>query len=297
MTNKGPYPFLKWAGGKRQLLPVINENLPKELLDNKINKYIEPFVGGGAVLFDLVQRYEFKEIIINDYNKDLINLYIHIRDRLDLLIEKLCIISEEYLALDDENRKEYYYKIRNLYNIPVEESILKSAYLLFLNRTCFNGLYRVNSKGLFNVPPGKYKNPTILDESNLRNVSRILQSVTILQGDFSNIKPYVDDKTFVYFDPPYRPLSNTSNFTSYSANEFDDDEQRRLGSLFDELHLKDAKLLLSNSNPKNLDIEDNFFDALYPNPPYNTIEVEANRMINSKSNGRGKITELLIKNY
>lgn len=295
MNDKSPYPFLKWAGGKRQLLPVINENLPSELINNKIHRYIEPFVGGGAVLFDLIQKYEFKEIIINDCNEDLINLYKAIKNNVDSLMEKLSIISQNYLKLDDNDRIEFYYNIRDLYNEEPKNSICKSTYLIFLNKTCFNGLYRVNSKGLFNVPHGRYKNPAILDEKNLRNISNVLKNVTIKQGDFSNIIDFVDDKTFVYFDPPYRPLNNTSSFTSYSKDEFDDNEQIRLANFFDELNRKKAKLLLSNSDPKNIDEGDNFFDDLYSQ--YNIMRVEAKRMINSKSNGRGQITELLIKNY
>ncbi|NLK43057.1 MAG: DNA adenine methylase [Tissierellia bacterium] len=298
MKDLNPYPFVKWAGGKRQLLPEINKNLPEELLNNQIEKYIEPFVGGGAVLFDLVSKYKFKEIIINDYNEDLINLYKDIQKNVDSLIEKLSEISEEYLRRDDENRKAYYYKIRSLYNEPTDDQILKSAYFIFLNRTCFNGLYRVNSKGQFNVPYGRYKNPTILDENNLRNVSNVLKNVTILKGDFFNVKDYVDDKTFVYFDPPYRPLNKTSNFTSYSNNDFNDDEQKRLGRFFHELNDRRAKLLLSNSDPKNVNIKDNFFEDLYPKSEgFNIIRVNAKRIINSNSNGRGNITELLIKNY
>lgn len=302
--SKKIYPFVKWAGGKRQLLPIINEHLPKELLAGKITKYIEPFVGGGAVLFDLIQKFEFEQIIINDFNLDLINLYKAIKDDVNILIDKLNIIAEEYLNLDHEARAEYYYKIRELYNKTPSGSIEKSVYLIFLNKTCFNGLYRVNSKNEFNVPHGRYKNPTILDEENLINVSKALLKVEILNGDFSIVKDYVDEKTFVYFDPPYRPLSTTSNFTSYSNNDFNDDEQKRLANFFHELHQKKAKLMLSNSDPKNVDEDDDFFDKLYnENPytqeqnPYKIIPVPAKRFINSKSNGRGIITELLITNY
>lgn len=295
MSDRSLYPFLKWAGGKRQLLHIINENLPSEIYNSKIDRYIEPFVGGGAVLFDLIQKFKFKEIIINDYNEDLICLYKHIRDNVDFLIKEIYRVSEEYLKLDNDSRVEYFYFIRNLYNTTSKGTIDKSAYLIFLNKTCFNGLYRVNSRGLFNVPHGRYKNPTILDENNLRTVSGVLQNVNIKHGDFSSTIDFVDEKTFVYFDPPYRPLNNTSSFTSYSKNEFDDNEQIRLADFFDKLNRKKAKLLLSNSDPKNIDESDNFFDELYSE--YNIMRVEAKRVINSKSNGRGLITELLIKNY
>ncbi len=295
MTKINAQPFLKWAGGKRQLLPIINKNLPKELKNNKINRYIEPFVGGGAVLFDLISKYDFNEIIINDCNQDLMNLYRDIKKNVYELISKLEILSTNYLNLDSEERAEYYYSIRKIYNETPEGAIEKSAYLIFLNKTCFNGLYRVNSKNLFNVPHGRYKNPMILDKENLLNVSTVLSKVNIMNGDFSAISHFVDDKTFVYFDPPYRPLNNTSSFTSYAKNGFDDNEQIRLARLFHELSNKGSKLLLSNSDPKNIDENDMFFDNLYAN--YNILRVNANRTINSNSKGRGTITELLIKNY
>lgn len=299
MDNHVAKPFVKWAGGKRQLLPIINENLPKELKEKKINRYIEPFVGGGAVLFDIISKYEFEHIIINDCNKDLMNLYNHIKNNKDEVIDKLKKLSDGYLSLNDDDRKNYYYKARDLFNIEESGTITKSALFIFLNRTCFNGLYRVNSSGKFNVPHGLYKNPTILDVDNLLKVSEALSNVTILNGDFTIIEEYVDEKTFVYFDPPYRPLNTTSNFTSYTRNDFDDDEQIRLANFYKYLHNeKHAKLMLSNSDPKNINENDNFFDELYKQGNDFTIKrVEAKRAINSKRNGRGKITELLITNY
>ncbi|MFY9483418.1 MAG: DNA adenine methylase [Tissierellaceae bacterium] len=288
-------PFVKWAGGKRQLLPTINENLPKDLINGDIKKYIEPFVGGGALLFHLMQRYEFQEIIINDYNTDLINLYRLIKYDVNKLIDKLEPISDEYLKLDNEKRTEYYYSIREIFNRTPSGSIDKSVYFLFLNKTCFNGLYRVNSNNEFNVPHGRYKNPMIVDVENLLNVSKALSGIKILHGDFTQVLDYVDEKTFVYFDPPYRPLNSTSSFTSYSSNEFNDSDQIRLASFYDLLHEKGAKLMLSNSDPNNIDEDDEFFDRLYGK--YNIIRVKAKRVINSKSNGRGSISELLIKNY
>lgn len=295
MYNKNISPFLKWAGGKRQLLPLINKNLPGELKLGKVHTYIEPFVGGGALLFDLMQKYKFENIIINDYNTDLINLYKAIKEKVDLMIEKLSVISNEYLELDNERRKRYYYNIRESYNNTSSGNIEKSVYLLFLNRTCFNGLYRVNSKNKFNVPHGRYKNPAILNEEKLLDISESLKNVTILNDDFIIIEEYVDSKSFVYFDPPYRPLNDTSNFTSYSNNGFNDDEQIRLAKYFDSLNKKGAKLMLSNSDPKNIDINDDFFDELYGK--YNISRVDAKRAINSNSDGRGKITELLVTNY
>lgn len=296
-------PFIKWAGGKGQLIPIISNNLPIELKENKIKKYIEPFVGGGAVLFYLLQNYNFEQIIINDINEDLINLYKVIKSRVSELIFELKKISDEYLALDNENRKNYYYAIRDRYNQEPLDKLKKSAYFIFLNKTCFNGLYRVNKKGEFNVPYGKYANPLILDENNLLNVSNTLQNVQILNGDFEAIECYVDENTFVYFDPPYRPLNTTSSFTSYQTNDFNDDEQRRLATFYHKLNDKGAKLMLSNSDPKNVDENDNFFELLYKSSDIKGSEkisinrVEATRNINSKGNRRGKITELLILNY
>lgn len=297
MDNQIAKPFVKWAGGKRQLLPVINDNLPEELKNNKINKYIEPFVGGGAVLFDIVSKYDFEQIIINDYNHDLMHLYSHIKNDIDRLILELKKISDSYLVLGEEERSEFFYNAREQFNMVDSSTIEKSVLFIFLNRTCFNGLYRVNSKGKFNVPYGRYKSPLILDEDNLYKVSNILSRVTILSGDFSKVEEYADDRTFVYFDPPYRPLSVTSSFTSYSKNDFNDDEQNRLAEFFTKLHNKDVKLMLSNSDPKNSDINDNFFDDLYSHTNFNIRRVEAKRNINSNGNGRGKITELLITNY
>lgn len=295
MYNKNISPFLKWAGGKRQLLPLINKSLPSELKLGEIHTYIEPFVGGGALLFDLMQKYKFENIIINDYNTDLINLYKAIKENVNLVIEKLSVISNEYLELDNEHRKKYYYNIRKSYNNTSSGSIEKSVYLLFLNKTCFNGLYRVNSKNKFNVPHGRYKNPTILNEEKLLDISKSLKNVTILNDDFIIIEEYVNSKSFVYFDPPYRPLNDTSNFTSYSNNGFNDEEQIRLAKYFDSLNKKGAKLMLSNSDPKNIDINDDFFDKLYGK--HNISRVDAKRVINSNSDGRGKITELLVTNY
>lgn len=227
------------------------------------------------------------------------NVYKHIKNNKNELINELQKLSDEYLSLDLDGRKDYYYKARDLFNAEDPGTILKSALFIFLNKTCYNGLYRVNSSGKFNVPHGQYKNPTILDKNNILKVSEALSNVTILCGDFTIVEEYVDEKTFVYFDPPYRPLNSTSNFTSYVENDFDDNEQIRLANFFKHLHNeKHAKLMLSNSDPKNVDENDNFFDKLYKQGNDFTIKrVEAKRAINSKGNGRGKITELLIINY
>lgn len=296
-TNLDVKPFVKWAGGKGQLIPVIKENLPIELEENKIIRYVEPFVGGGALLFYLLGNYKFDEVIINDVNKDLINLYLVIKNEVEELIVELKKMSDEYLILNDKDRKEYYYKIRKEFNETQQDTIKKSAYFIFLNRTCFNGLYRVNKKGKFNVPCGKYKNPLILDEKNLFNVSRILKNVKILNDDFEIIGKYVDESTFVYLDPPYRPLNTTSSFTSYNELVFDDREQIRLAEFCHKLDRKGGKLMLSNSDPKNMDKDDDFFNKHYKKEIFNIHRVKARRNINSRAEKRGYISELLILNY
>lgn len=294
-TRIGLKPVVKWAGGKRQLLSIIDKNLPIELKKGEIKTYIEPFLGGGAMFFHIVQNYNVEKVILNDINKELMNVYRVIRDDVNSLIKYLKNVEDEYLYLNDENRKKYFYNKRQDYNMNKKEDVETAGKFIFLNRTCFNGLYRVNKKGEFNVPYGRYKNPTILDEVNLTNVSLVLKDVKLYSVDFENIKKYVDDKTFVYFDPPYRPLDATSNFTSYSRSQFNDDEQKRLKNFYEKLDKKGAKLLLSNSDPKNTDVNDDFFDKLYRD--YNIKRVFANRMINSNGNNRGKVTELLISNY
>jgi len=288
-------PFVKWAGGKRQLLPNIIDNLPNELIENKIKTYIEPFVGGGAVFFYIVENFSLDRIILNDKNEVLINVYKVIQNNVDALIDELRKVEKEYLSLDENGRKAYFYEKRDQYNSNKKDRILTAVNFIFLNRTCFNGLYRVNKKGEFNVPYGRYKNPTILDEENLRNVSICLKNVELHSGDFEEIENYVDDKSFIYLDPPYRPLDATSNFTSYDKGEFNDDDQKRLAAFYRLLNEKGAKLMLSNSDPKNIDEKDDFFDELYKG--FNIKRVYANRMINSNGKGRGKINELLITNY
>lgn len=293
-------PFLKWAGGKGQLLETIRNKYPKEL-GEKITKYAEPFVGSGAVFFDIVSNYHLEEIYISDINKDLINVYSDIKYSVEELIQRLKTLSTEYLSLSEEEKKVYYYKKRNEFNLGKKiksenkSHIGISSLFIFLNKTCFNGLYRLNSQGEFNVPMGSYKNPKILDEEMLREISNKLKNVTIVSGDYKQCEYFVDEKTFVYFDPPYRPLSKTSNFTSYTENLFDDEEQKNLAHFITKLNKKGAKIMLSNSDPTNINKTDNFFDELYKD--YAIYRVNASRMINSNAESRGKITEILIKNY
>lgn len=292
-------PFVKWAGGKGQLVNEIGNHYPIGL-GKEINKYAEPFVGGGAILFDILSHYKLDSVYISDINSELINTYRIIRDDVENLISLLSKIQDEYLPYDSERRKQYYYDKRERYNslkLNRESSINieKAALFIFLNKTCFNGLYRVNRNGLFNVPIGNYKNPCICDSKNLRNISKVLQNVTITCGDFEQSEKFIDQNTFVYFDPPYRPISITSNFTSYTAIQFDDAEQIRLAKFVEKMNAKGAKILLSNSDPQNFSLDDSFFEDLYSS--FNIRRVEANRMINSNSNGRGKINELLISNF
>ncbi len=291
-------PFLKWAGGKGQLLSEIEKFYPFE--KEKITKYAEPFVGGGAVLFDILNKYDLKEIYISDINAELINAYRIIRDNIEELISILSIMQNDFVPMDTDARRDYYSAKRERFNYlkingneaPDTE---KAALMIFLNRTCFNGLYRVNKKGCFNVPMGSYKNPLICDEKNLRAVSEKLKKVTIVCGDYKESLDFADSNTFVYFDSPYRPISYTSNFTAYTQEFFGDEKQIELAGFVDKLNLKGAKILISNSDPKNSDETDNFFDELYSE--YSIKRVAANRMINSKASGRGKINELLIANF
>ena len=298
MEEKTVRPFLKWAGGKSQLLNEIKQHYP--LSNNHITRYVEPFVGGGAVLFDILNNFNIKEMYINDVNEELINTYRVIKENINELINVLKLYQSEYIPLDTEKRKFYYTEKRKRFNeLKIKknkkENIEKAALMIFLNKTCFNGLYRVNKSGYFNVPMGSYKNPLICDENNLRAVSRKLQKVTIMCGDYKKLINLIGENTFVYFDPPYKPLTNTANFTSYTENSFDDEKQIELSDFINEIHKKGAKILLSNSDLKNSNPEDDFFDILYS--AYKIKRVDASRMINCSGKSRGKIKELLISNF
>jgi len=287
-------PFLKWAGGKSQILREIQKFYPAGL-GTLITKYAEPFVGGGAVLFDIISGYKFREIYISDINRELIAAYMTIRDNADELIGTLRNIESQYLPADEDVRKEIYYANRDRFNVLKaigDESIELAALFIFLNRTCFNGLYRVNSRGAFNVPQGRYKNPTLCDETNLLAISKALKNVNIVCGDYRLSREFIDDKTFAYFDPPYRPLNATSNFTAYSNDCFGDKEQELLARFVDEMRTRGATILASNSDPKNADSCDDFFDRLYSR--HRITRINACRAINSVASSRGKIHELLI---
>ena len=267
------YPLVKWVGGKRQLMSDLLRNLPLHY-----NRYLEPFVGGGALFFALQQENSY----ISDMNEELINLYQVVRDNVEELIKDLHT---------HENNKDYYLKIRDLDrldNYGNISAIKRASRFIYLNRTCFNGLYRVNSKGEFNVPFGKYKNPKLVDEVNLVNVSRLLQATEIKHADFKRVLDVAKVNDFVYFDPPYMPLNETSSFTSYTKDGFGIDKQIELKNVCDELHSKGVKFMLSNSDTQ-------FIKDLYADYEINTVY--ASRQVNSKASGRGKITEVLIKNY
>jgi len=289
-------PFVKWAGGKSQILDKIRTRYPAEL-GEKINKYAEPFVGGGAVLFDILNHYSFDEVYVSDINRELTHTYISIRDDIDSLIYMLRKFAEEYLGVTGEERKKIYYNNRERFNelkINNSSSLELAALFIFLNRTCYNGLYRVNAKGGFNVPQGSYKNPNICNEDNLRLVSSRLMGVSVINGDYKKVLSFIDDSTFCYFDPPYRPLSATASFTAYAQDGFDDNAQAELARFIDEVSERGASVLVSNSDPKNVNESDDFFDRLYAK--YEISRIEANRAINSVGNGRGRIKELLISN-
>ena len=288
-------PFLKWAGGKGQLLKEIANYYPFSSVG--IKKYAEPFVGGGAVLFDILNKYDLDAVYISDINAELINTYRIIRDDIDELVNLLSKLHSAYIPMEAERRKEFYLQQRDRFNsIKANGDELESAALMiFLNKTCFNGLYRVNKQGLFNVPMGAYKNPMICDENNLRAVSEKLQEVQIVCGDYRKASEFIDAHTFVYFDPPYRPITDTASFTAYTEALFNDDKQLELAEFVDAMNVKGAKVIVSNSDPKNSNTEDNFFDSIYS--AYIIRRVEATRMINCNSRARGKIKELLISNF
>lgn len=297
-------PFLKWAGGKGQLLDKFLTFYPTELKNGKITLYYEPFIGGGAVFFDVAQQYKIQSAYLYDINQELILAWRVIQQDVYKLIETLDLFQRNYEKLDDKAQSEFFYKTRDDFNRSLHKvdyskyndaCILRAAQIIFLNRTCFNGLFRLNQKGEFNVPAGRYKNPKILDEQNLIKVSKLLSVAEIKHAGFATVENDIKENSFVYFDPPYRPISKTSGFTSYSKFKFEDTEQRQLADLFNRLHKKGIKLMLSNSDPKNHDPNDNFFDEIYKD--FNISRVPALRMINSNAAKRFAINEIIVTNY
>jgi DNA adenine methylase len=289
--------FLKWAGGKRQLIETIRDSLPCDFAVRKKFDYVEPFVGGGAVLFWMLENHaNIRKAIINDINADLINAYRVVKQHPKNLIRLLKRLRDEYnMFKNTDDRKKYYLEKRDEFNLRVSNEIVSACLLLFLNRTCYNGLYRVNGNNEFNVPFGRYKNPGICDAGSINVCSALLQRVTLLNGDFSATLKYAGKNSFYYLDPPYKPVSKTSSFTSYAAGNFDDKEQERLAGFCRKLHTMNARWLLSNSDLKNMKAENNYFETLYHGCQIK--HVKAKRNINSVSSKRGKIFELLISNY
>lgn len=280
--NKNPLvkPFVKWAGGKRQLLPQINENTPKNF-----KKYYEPFVGGGAVFLDK----QLKKVVINDFNSELTNAYQVVKDSSEELLKLLETHSEN-------NSSDYYYEIRAWDRdgtLDTKSEVERAARFIYLNKTGFNGLFRVNSHGQVNVPYGKYKNPAIVNEAVIRAVSKYLQKsdITILNGDYGDALKDVKKNDFVYLDPPYADVTNDKkSFVGYTLNGFGDEEQERLRDVFKELDAKGAYVMMSNSSTP-------YIHELYKEYNETTKIVKAKRAINSKASGRGAVDEVLIMNY
>ncbi len=290
-------PFIKWVGGKGQLIEQLESLLPSDFEKGKEVTYIEPFVGGGAMLFYMLQRFpNITHAVINDINPDLVCCYKTVRDNVDELIPSLGEIQRRYFELSDmELKREMYMQVRDRYNTKNLDPIENTTLFFFLNRTCFNGLYRVNKRGLFNVPCGRYLQPQICDEETLRADSKLLQKVEILCGDFEQTIEYAKAKTLFYFDPPYRPLSDTSSFNDYAKESFNDDSQIRLKFFCDKVSQSGYQFMLSNSDCKGKNELDNFFDALYAD--YEIERVWASRNVNANGAKRGKIKEILVRNY
>ncbi|OWY22752.1 modification methylase [Sphingobacteriales bacterium UPWRP_1] len=305
MRNVPAKPFIKWAGGKGQLLQQFAQFYPSALWKGEISRYIEPFLGGGAVFFDLVQKYKIKRAYLSDTNRDLVLTYRVIQQQPEGLLDFLEQFQKEYDATQQEERNNLFLSVRKHFNIQRFEInykkfsdnwVPRAAQLIFLNKTCFNGLFRLNSKGEFNVPYGQYKTAMIFDPDNILAVSKALSIAEIIHADYTACLDYANECTFVYFDPPYRPLNKTSGFTTYTGAEFTDTDQLNLAQFFRKLDVeKHAKLMLSNSDPNNENPNDVFFDQAYAG--YNLLKVMAGRAINSNGLKRGKITELLITNY
>ena len=297
-------PFLKWAGGKKQLLGELEKRLPESIKGSRmIERYIEPFVGGGAFFFYLKSKYEVKKSYLFDINRELIVGYKVIQNNPHELVNRLNDLQDGYLKKSATKREELFYKTRKTYNEQMNtfdyqkydiEWIERASMLIFFNKTCFNGLFRQNKKGEFNVPLGDYKNPKICDAKNIFEVHKALKNTEIICDDFARSARFVKSNSLVYLDPPYRPLNHTSSFTDYSKESFTDKDQIRLGQYFRKMDKKSAYLILSNSDPKNENPSDNFFDEMYDG--YKIDRVLASRVINCNGDKRGKIYELIIGN-
>ena len=304
--------LVKWVGGKTQLLPEIRKRMPADLGTRDRPRYVEPFVGGGAVLFDVLEAYPTLEAVhANDLNRELINAYVVTRDSPDDLIEALGGLSGEYLPLSHDERAGVFYGWRSRFNALIDrhakdgghdgnssvygsDSMEQAALFLALLRTCFNGLCRYNGDGHFNTPHGRYKSPAICDEKRIRECSEALAPVTFHVGGYTGMREHIDAGTFVYADPPYREIPGKPSFKAYQKSGFNDDNQRELAEFLRECAESGAKVMTSNSDPHNGDPSDDFFDELYG--WCNVDRVYARRAINSKGDGRGAITEILAWN-
>jgi DNA adenine methylase len=292
-------PFLKWAGSKRQLLNHFSKLYPQKLKDGAIQNYYEPFLGSGAVFFDVAQRYQIEYACLCDVNEDLVLTYKMVQSHVSALTAALYQHQEKYLPLDKAARLTYFYDQRTRFNTQrfdeglnknIRKQIVRAAQLIFLNRTCFNGLFRVNSKGAFNTPAGDYIKPAICDEENLQAVSTLLEKVIIKKADFTTVLKDVKPASFVYFDPPYRPLSRSASFTAYSKPAFTDVQQAQLADVYKKLDKKGVAIMLSNSDTNDL-----FFDNLYKG--FHIMRIPAKRLINADATKRGTINEILVTNY
>ena len=285
-------PFVKWVGGKTQLIDQLEALLPADFDKWENVTYIEQFVGGGAMLFYMLQAHSnIQSVVINDINPDLTTCYKVVRDNPSELVQSLKVIQKNYYSLQSEEaRKQFYLQMRDEFNTKALEPIRNTTLFFFLNRTCFNGLYRVNKAGLFNVPFGRYETPTICDANTIYADSELLQNVEILTGDYQQTLVYAKGNTLFYFDPPYRPLNNTSSFNDYAKEAFNDLAQKRLKEFCDKVEEAGYKFMLSNS-----DCKDMFFDDLYLQ--YNIARVWAARSINANPRKRGKLQEIIVRNY
>lgn len=289
-------PFIKWAGGKYKLADTIITEAEKHIDFTRFERYIDPFVGGGGMYFAFANRIEFKELFISDINEELINVYMQIKENFTELIFLLDKIELEYNSLVTiEDKKKYYYSLRELFNKNIEEKKLnveQASIFIALNKLDFNGLYRVNSKGFFNVPFGQKRLANLYELENLQNVKKLLEKTNIYRMDYRDCIKYVNNKSLVYFDSPYRPLPGSKSFTSYTESDFNDEDQKELAKFSNLVIEKGGTFLLSNSDPKHTDDSDNFFDDLYNK--FVIERISAQRNIGAQSKSRGKVSEILV---
>ncbi len=305
MITKTAKPFVKWVGGKTQLLPHLTKIVDTIYLNNQIDSYVEPFIGGGALFFWLCSNKQVKSAIISDVNEDLILTYRVVQQFTKKLINQLALLEQQYVAANDEHREIMYYEIRKQYNLEKTQinyeklvtnwSVNRASKFIFLNKTCFNGLYRQNSKGQFNVPFGRYKTPKICDADNLINCAATLKNVNILCGDFKSTEKYVVKNSLVYLDPPYKPITKTASFTKYHKDDFGDDDQIRLADYYKRIDELGAKIILSNSDPMSVNSNNSFFDDLYSN--FDISRVDVLRAVSAAAASRKVVKELIIKNF